>query len=79
MSHSPTPPRQGVKPAMPEFIAPAMPPMELFAWMGRTGRAYWRRYRTERLLRAQPRLRDDIVSSAVASKPVNTRHAPPRV
>ncbi|MHA7834848.1 MAG: hypothetical protein ACX94A_10260, partial [Algiphilus sp.] len=75
-------PRPGAKPtnaAMPEFLAPAMPPMELLAWMGRTGRAYWRRHRTERVLRAQPQLREDIANCSAAAKPADERKATPRV
>ncbi|WP_420427427.1 hypothetical protein [Algiphilus sp.] len=84
MSHPPTTARRSAKPvkpvnvAMPEFLAPAMPPMELFAWLGRTARAYWRRHRTERLLRAQPQLRDDIAGSNAMPKRVDEAQAPPR-
>lgn len=84
MSHPPITARRGAKPVkpanavVPEFLAPAMPPMELFAWLGSTARAYWRRHRTERLLRAQPQLRDDIANTRTVAKAGHGADGPPR-
>lgn len=70
---SPTPRQGGTpgKPSIPQFMAPAMPPLGLFTWMERAGRSYLRRHRAERLMREQPQLLDDVAPSVAASRKVD--------
>lgn len=75
MSRVPSPPRQGAKPgkpSIPEFMAPAMPPLALFSWMERTGRSYLRRHRAEQLPREQPQLLDDVGHPAARQPSAST-------